>query len=149
MTLQGRCHCGNIAFDLEWPGDRPEIPARACDCSFCVAHGGVWTSNPQARLAVSIRDPARVSRYAFASRTATFHVCSDCGVVPFVTSDIAGRLYAVVNVNALHDVEPSWLRKASVTFDGEDTESRLARRARNWIGDVRIGARGVDSIPQD
>src|SRR5437763_340431 len=56
MLINGRCHCGNIAFELEWEGDTAEIPARACGCSFCVKHGGVWTSNPNSRLAVAIRD---------------------------------------------------------------------------------------------
>jgi hypothetical protein len=40
MILNGKCHCGNIAFELDWPGDRQEIPARACDCSLSVKHGG-------------------------------------------------------------------------------------------------------------
>lgn len=138
MIINGKCHCGNISFDLEWEGDPPEIPARACDCSFCVMHGGVWTSNRTARLAVVVRDPALVSKYAFGTRTATFHICSRCGAVPLVTSEIANHLYAVVNVNVLGNVEPSWLRRAAASFEGEDVESRLARRARNWIGDVRI-----------
>ncbi len=138
MLINGKCHCGNISFDLEWEGDPPEIPARACDCSFCVMHGGVWTSNRNARLAVAVRNPALVSRYAFGTKTATFHVCSRCGTVPLVTSEIANHLYAVVNVNVLGNVEPSWLRRAPASFEGEDVESRLARRARNWIADVRI-----------
>ncbi len=99
MLIQGRCHCGNIAFSLDWPGDAPEIPARACGCTFCVKHGGVWTSNPGGRLSISLRDPSRVNRYAFGTRTATFHVCAECGSVPFVTSTIDGHEYAVVNVN--------------------------------------------------
>jgi hypothetical protein len=138
MLIDGKCHCGNIAFELEWAGDPPEIPARACDCSFCAKHGGVWTSDPQSKLVVAIRDASLVSKYAFGSRTATFHVCSRCGVVPLVTSEIANRLYAVVNVNVLENVDPSWLRRAGATFEGEDVESRLARRKRNWIADVRI-----------
>jgi hypothetical protein len=138
MLIHGQCHCGNIAFDLEWEGSPPEIPARACSCSFCIKHGGVWTSNPKATLAVAIRDPTLVSRYAFGSRTATFHVCSRCGAVPLVTSDIANHLYAVVNVNVLENVDPLWLRRAAANFEGEDIESRLARRRRNWIADVRI-----------
>lgn len=138
MIINGKCHCGNISFDLEWEGDPPEIPARACDCSFCTMHGGVWTSNRKARLAVVVRDPALVSKYAFGTKTATFHICSRCGTVPLVTSEIANHLYAVVNVNVLGNVEPSWLRRAAARFEGEDAESRLARRARNWIADVRI-----------
>jgi len=138
MLISGQCHCGNIGFDLEWEGDAPEIPARACSCSFCVKHGGVWTSHPKSRLAVAIRDVSLVSRYAFGTRTAVFHVCSRCGAVPLVTSEIANQLYAVVNVNVLENVDPSQLRKAAVSFDGEDVESRLARRQRYWIADVRI-----------
>lgn len=138
MLIKGSCHCGNIAFELDWEGDPPEIPARACGCSFCVKHGGVWTSNPNSRLVVTIRDPALVSTYAFGTKTATFHVCSRCGAVPFVTSEIASRIYAVVNVNVLENVDQTWLRRASANFEGEDVESRLARRSRNWIRDVRI-----------
>ena len=138
MLINGKCHCGNIAFELEWEGDPQEIPARACGCSFCVKHGGVWTSNPNARLTVAIRDAALVSNYAFGTRTATFHVCSRCGAVPLVTSEIANRLYAVVNVNVFENVDPSRLRRATADFEGEDVESRLARRKRNWIADVRI-----------
>jgi len=141
MLITGKCHCGNIAFELEWEGDTPEIPARACGCTFCVKHGGVWTSNPNARLAVAVRDAALVSKYAFGTRTATFHVCSRCGAVPLVTSEIANHLYAVVNVNVLENVDASRLRRATADFEGEDVESRLARRTRNWIADVRFADR--------
>ena len=143
MLIAGKCHCGNIAFTLEWEGDPPEIPARACGCSFCVKHGGVWTSNPGSSLAVTIRDASLVSKYAFGTRTATFHVCSTCGAVPLVTSEIANHLYAVVNVNALENVDESWLCRAAANFDGEDIESRLARRQRNWIAEVRITEEGA------
>jgi hypothetical protein len=143
MIITGKCHCGNIALELEWEGDPPEIPARACGCSFCVKHGGVWTSNPKSRLVVAVRDASRVSKYAFGSRTAAFHVCSHCGAVPFVTSEIANRLYAVVNVNVLENVDPSWLNRATANFEGEDVETRLARRTRNWIADVHIAERAT------
>ena len=143
MLIQGRCHCGNIAFDLDWAGDSPPIPARACGCTFCTKHGGVWTSNPRATLAVVVRDPARVSRYAFGTRTATFHVCATCGSVPMVTSEIDGRLYAVVNVNVFENVDPAQLQRASADFEGEGVDARLTRRQRNWIGEVRIATAPV------
>lgn len=143
MLIRGKCHCGNITFVLEWPDDSPGIPARACGCSFCVKHGGVWTSNPKARLAATVRDAGLVSMYAFGTRTATFHVCKHCGAVPFVVSDIEGHTYAAVNVNTFEGVEESRLRRSGADFEGEDTQTRLARRARNWIADVRIGAPGA------
>jgi len=103
------------------------------------------SAEPLSRLVVTIRDPALVSKYAFGTRTATFHICSRCGAVPLVTSEIAKHLYAVVNVNVLENVDPAWMRRGSANFEGEDIASRLARRKRNWIGDVRITETAVSS----
>lgn len=136
MLIHGSCHCGNISFSLAWEPDPVEIPARACTCSFCVKHGGVWTSNPSAALQVVVKDPSLVSKYVFGTKTAEFHTCARCGIVPVVTCRIENRLYAVVSVNAFDGVNRSLLRRASASFDGEGTDSRLARRKRNWIADV-------------
>jgi hypothetical protein len=138
VLIHGKCHCGNISFSLTWEPDPAEIQARACSCSFCIKHGGVWTSNPKGALEIAVKDPSLVSRYMHGTRTAEFHVCSRCGIVPVVTSRIDDQLYAVVSVNAFEDVDPSLLRRASTSFDGEGTDSRLARRKRNWIPDVRF-----------
>jgi hypothetical protein len=141
MLIQGKCHCGNISFTLRWEPDPQEIPARACSCSFCVKHGGVWTASPHAALKVVIRDPALESRYEFGTKTAQFHVCRECGVVPVVSCRIDGRLYAVVNVNTFENVATTLLSRSVSSFDGEGTDSRLARRARNWIGTVEFEPR--------
>ena len=138
MKIHGSCHCGNISFDLDWRPEPEAIPARACTCSFCVKHGGVWTSNPQATMQVRVKDAAAESIYAFATRTADFHVCARCGAVPLVTCDLDGRTHAVVNVNAFDNVDRAMLQAAPHTFEGETPEARLARRRRNWIADVRI-----------
>ena len=145
MLIHGSCHCGNVSFDLAWEPEPAEIPARACGCSFCVKHGGVWTSNPRGALTVRVRDPRAVSKYAFGTHTALFHACTRCGVVPVVTSEIDGRLYAVVSVNAFDNVEPARLRRAPVSFEDEGEGERLARRRRHWIADVRFedGAAGA------
>ena len=138
MLISGRCHCGNIAFALDWEPEPSEIPARACTCSFCVKHGGVWTSCPTGSLRVTVQDRSHLSNYAFGTRTADFHVCTACGVVPVVTCRLDGRLYAVVNVNAFENVDPSLLRRASMTYDSENEDVRLSRRKRNWIGNVEF-----------
>jgi hypothetical protein len=143
MRIQARCHCGNISLQLDWPGEPLEIPVRACACSFCVKHGGVWTAHPEARLTIDIADAALVSRYAFGTRTAHFHICARCGAVPVVTSEIEGRQHAVVNVNTFENVDPSRLRRATADFEGESVEARLARRQRNWIADVRLSKGGA------
>ena len=92
MLINGRCHCGNIAFALNWEPDPTEIPTRACTCSFCRKHGGVWTSCPSGLLRVVVEQPSRVSKYAFGTKTAEFLVCASCGVVPVVMSRIDGQL---------------------------------------------------------
>jgi hypothetical protein len=136
MLIRGKCHCGNIAFTLDWRPEPAEIAARACSCTFCQKHGGVWTSCPTGSLRVTVADPARVSRYEFGTKTAEFHICTGCGVVPVVSCRIDGRAYAVVNVNAFEDVDPSLLRRTPMNFDAESEAVRLARRKRGWIPDV-------------
>jgi hypothetical protein len=136
MLINGKCHCGNISFTLAWEPEPAAIPARACTCSFCVKHGGVWTSCPSGALKIHIREPALVSKYSFGTQTADFHVCSKCGIVPLVTSTIDGHVYAVVSVNAFEGVDPSLLQRTPATFDAETEETRLARRKRNWISNV-------------
>jgi len=136
MRINGQCHCGNVAYVLEWPHEGLEIPARACECTFCTKHGGVWTSHPSAALRVGIQAPAFVSLYAFGTRTATFHVCARCGAVPLVTSDIAGHRYAVVNVNTFDNADVLQINRTAANFDTEPTAARLERRTRNWIRDV-------------
>ena len=91
MLINGKCHCGNIAFSLTWDPDPAEIQARVCDCTFCQKHGGVWTSNPEGALEVRIQDRSRVSNYSFATGTGEFYICARCGVVPLVTSTIDGH----------------------------------------------------------
>lgn len=143
MRIEGRCHCGNISYVLDWPEDGTAIPVRACGCTFCTKHGGAWTSHRDSELIVMVGDQSLVSKYRFGTETAVFHVCSRCGAVPLVTSAIEDRLYAVVNVNTFEGVNPSSFVRTPVSFDGEDTGGRLERRKRNWIRTVRISSSGA------
>jgi hypothetical protein len=138
VLIHGSCHCGNISFRLAWDPDPAEIPARTCDCTFCMKHGGTWTSNPGGKLEVDVSEPTLVSRYAFGTRTATFHICTRCGAVPVVTSDIDGRTYAVVSVKAFDNVDPAMVRTEPASFGEEEVDARLARRKRKWIANVRF-----------
>jgi hypothetical protein len=130
--IHGSCHCGNIRFELDWPDARPSIPVRACGCGLCTKHRAAWTSHPQGRFRLRIADEAIVRRYRFGTKTADFHVCAACGVLPIVSCTIEGALYAVVNVNTFDDVDRSQLVETAADFEGETTDNRLARRKRNW-----------------
>lgn len=78
-----------------------------------------------------------MSRYQFGTRTAQFLTCMHCGVVPVCTSQIEGKLYAVVNVNTFESFDRACLSHGQVDFDGEATDARLERRQRYWIENVR------------
>ena len=138
MRIRGSCHCRNVSFTLDWTPEPAEIPARACSCTFCTKHGAVWTACPTASLVVAIGDPALTSAYRFGTGTADFHVCTRCGVAPVATSVIDGRVFAVVNVSTFDGVDAALLRKTIAVLDGESEPDRLARRSRNWIGDVAL-----------
>jgi hypothetical protein len=137
-AIAGGCHCGNLRLELQWPAGAEQMPARACSCSFCTKHGGVWTSHPAARLVLRITDPEDATRYRFGTGTADFHVCRACGAVPAVTCALEGRIYAVVNVNCLEGVDPATLDRVPTDFEGEAIADRLARRQARWIAEVAI-----------
>lgn len=141
-TIRGKCHCGNIEYQLSWPGSDEKLAVRACSCSFCTKHGGVYTSHPEASLKARVSDGTRLSKYAFGTQTADFYVCSGCGVVPFVTSTIDGSTFAVVNVNTFENVAAEDLVSSTSNFDGEDVTQRLDRRKRNWIPRVVVEIEG-------
>ena len=138
--INGSCHCGNIAFILQWPNADTEVPVRRCGCTFCRKHAGAWTSQRNSELSINVLDMSLVSKYGFGTKTADFYVCSVCGVVPIVLSTIDGRQYAVVNVNTLSLAEGFSFSSTSTNFDGEDAGSRLERRKNNWIPTVVVGS---------
>lgn len=90
-----------------------------------------------------MKEPGLVSKYAFGTETAAFHICTRCGIVPLVTSRIDDHLYGVVNVNTFEGVDPSLFRRTSGSFEGEEKDNRLARRKRNWIANVKVIERGA------
>jgi hypothetical protein len=130
--IRGSCHCENIRFTLVWPDLGPNIPVRACGCSFCAKHRAAWTSHPSGRFDLQIADESQVKRYQFGTKTADFLICTTCGVPPIVTCMIEGTRYAVFNVNTFDNVDRSQLDETVTNFERETTENRLARRRRNW-----------------
>jgi hypothetical protein len=59
------------------------------------------------------------------------------------TSQIDGRLYAVVNVGTFEDATAFLLRQTSSDVAEESELARLARRKRNWIAHVEYVESGV------
>jgi len=131
QAFEGGCHCGAIEFTLctSQPPERWQV--RACQCSFCRAHGARTVSDPHGSVMFRIADPSRLSRYRFATRSADFLVCGTCGVyIAGVISSNKGQL-ATVNVNAiqgLNDVPEA----APVSYEEESSEQKKSRREQRW-----------------
>jgi len=136
--INGKCHCGNVSYEFLWPESGSSIPVRACSCTFCTKHGGVYTSHPDGQLTVQISNQNLAHQYSFGTKTAEFHICTECGAVPFVTSTIEEKMYAVVNVNTFEGVDRSELDSSVTDFDGESVGDRLERRKQKWISQVTI-----------
>ncbi len=143
--LNGSCHCGDVSYVLEWPDDSVP-PLRTCDCTFCVKHGGIYTSHPNAALRVTLHAAEALSTYEFGTRTGRFCSCKRCSVFVFVISTIDGRDRAVLNARTLADFKGP----ATVpihTYEGETVDDRLGRRGRNWIGTVTIAVASAGRHP--
>jgi hypothetical protein len=89
-------------------------------------------------LNVAIHDPSQTTKYRFGTATADFMICTKCGIVPLTISEIDGQLYAVVNVNTFDNVPASAIGRTPSSLDDETESTRLSRRKRNWIADVRM-----------
>ncbi len=124
----GQCHCGNLQIVFESPRAAADLPVRACGCSFCRAHAGLTTSDPDGRVRLSARDPALLNRYRFGLKTADFWICRQCGVYVGVTMDG----YGIVNIRALADAAAFTLPPQPMNYDAESADERRARRAQRW-----------------
>ncbi len=131
--ISGGCHCGNLTFEMQSARPPEELPLRTCGCSFCRAHGGVYTSDPEGFVRFAVRDPARLSRYRFGHGTADFLICRDCGVFLGAVMSEGERSCAVVNVRACEAPDRfTGAVPTSMNYGGEDEAERLARRRARW-----------------
>ncbi len=139
FEASGGCHCGNIRYRLMSEVPIGDWAARYCSCGFCTRHGAQYASHPSATLVVSTKAGSKLGTYRFATASADFCFCSLCGVLTYLSSEIDGRTYGLVNVNTL-DIKPESFKNApSMSYAGEGIEERKARRRRNWIPRVEPG----------
>ena len=137
MRIEGRCHCGNIGFELETDRTWENIGPRECDCSFCRAHASRCVSDPEGRAAVYAADPARLVRYRFGLHTADFLVCGGCGVYIGAYAEEDGGGLATLNLRATPHHEQAGV---AVTYGPEGAPDRRARRRARWTPtELRLG----------
>ena len=90
-------------------------------------------SDREGQFEVSADDWALVENYRFGTRTCDFLICKRCGVFIAAIAELATGAQAVVNVNCLNDRERFTSVPTLHDFEGETPETRLSRRAANWM----------------
>jgi hypothetical protein len=132
VRLVGSCHCGNLELAFETRQQPGDVTVRACACSFCRHHGARTVSDPDGRIVFVVHDPTELNRYRFGLGTADFLLCRTCGCYVGAIIEDAGSVYAIVNVNALQTPDVFARGAVPVSYDGEATAERQARRRARW-----------------
>jgi len=139
MLHTGGCHCGNISVRLRLSRSPEQMPLRSCSCSFCRSHGTRTVSDRDGLVEIAASDWSQVERYQFGSRTADYLLCRRCGVYIGAVCETSAGQRAVVNVNCLAERAAFTQVPAAPDYDGESTDTRLDRRAANWMPAVICG----------
>lgn len=131
LKLTGGCHCGALAVQFDTALQFEQIQVRACQCTFCRAHGALSVTDPLGLLTFRANDASRLVRYRFGLKLADFLLCSQCGTYLGAFMEDGGRGYGVLNVCVLPERDrfgtPTLMR-----YDGETPAARLQRRRERW-----------------
>lgn len=128
----GQCHCGNIAVKLTTLSSAKDTQIRACECSFCRKHKAQYISDPEGNLDISVREPEQLQRYRFGQKTADFLFCKICGIYVAAIFCERDRYYGILNLNTLDRNEEFTQTVTSVSYENEDTNTRIERRKKKW-----------------
>ena len=128
----GSCHCGAIGYEYSTAIAPSEWSIRACQCAFCRAHDALSTSDPLGEIGFVARDMSCLQRYRFALRTADFLLCTQCGVYIGAVIETESGRFGIVNTHSLAPVPGNIAAVAPISYDGEESGGRIARREERW-----------------
>lgn len=131
-TYEGGCHCGVIQWTFSTERPPSQWSVRACQCSFCRAHGARCTSDPQGSVAFQIRDHTAVLRYRFGVKSADFLICAKCGVYVGAVIESSAGAFTTLNLNAMKTPVEELHETTPVSYDSEGKDDRIARRLSRW-----------------
>jgi len=127
-----RCHCGALTARYQTVKSPAEWPIRACQCSFCRAHGAVSTSDPAGTLQFSCSPPGSLQRYRFGTGSADFLICRGCGVYLGAQTTRDGPRLGVLNVRTVVPALSDLPAAVPMSYDSETVDARYERRKGRW-----------------
>ena len=98
----GKCHCGNVEFEVELPNGFEELGR--CNCSMCARRGAVVTSVPLSAFRI-VKGANQLSLYQFNTKKAEHYFCANCGIYTHHKRRANPNQYAV-NVACIEGVNP-------------------------------------------
>lgn len=100
MKLNGSCHCGRIAFEVEGALES----AMACNCSICQRKGALMWFVPRDKLNL-LTPEADADTYLFNKHLIKHRFCAVCGIHPYGEgTDPNGNRTAAINIRCLEGV---------------------------------------------
>ena len=118
----GRCHCGDVRFAVECPG---QVDVEECNCSICARTGYLHLIVPKRRFKL-LAGRQSLTSYRFNTRVAEHLFCRTCGVKSFYIprSNPDG---ISVNLRCLDD--GAGVTARVIPFDGRNWEQNAAALA--------------------
>ncbi len=135
MSMRGHCKCNNI--EVVWRTLDFSVVPRACQCEYCLAKGAAYVSKFGTAVEVLIHKDRLHSIIAHGSGTARFHECGNCGDLVFVTAQIDGEIYGVLNALCMKN-RLGFLAPVKTDFMSQTEEERRDRWRQNWCCPVTI-----------
>jgi len=131
-TYESSCHCRTVGWKLTTAIDPQDWIIRACQCSFCRAHGARCTSDPLASVEFYCGDPAAIVHYRFGLNTADFILCARCGVYLGGVMQTGDGAFTTSNVNTLITDVGRLREPLLMHYGAENEQARRQRRQQAW-----------------
>jgi hypothetical protein len=128
----GSCHCQAIAYAYHTEQDPSLWTIRACQCTFCRAHGALTTSDPSASIEFTARNIDRLMLYRFGQGATDFLICNQCGVYIGARIQTPRGSFGVININVLQPAPAGLSQAAPMEYGSEAKEQRISRREQCW-----------------
>lgn len=131
-TFEGTCHCQAIGFAFHTAVPVGQWGMRTCECTFCQAHGPLYTSDPAGKLEFFEREAGLLNRYRFGTRNADFMLCARCGVYVGARMESEDRAFGIINIRALRPIPRGLPEAKAMNYDGEAGGERTQRWEARW-----------------
>ncbi len=137
MSIYGSCDCKNI--EIVWHIADQELVPRACQCEYCRSKSAAYVSRPNTRFDAIIHNRELHRQVQHGSNSASFHECSNCEQVVFVTAEIDGDVYGALNAKQFVG-QSAVSTPVAMNFSTQSGEEKRQRWRQNWCRPVLIKA---------